>query len=81
MSIALKIGCVLMLATSAFAEGKAFTDNPLPAMASAGAVAAANATVPVAEIPGNNRTVVLILGIAAVAVTFQRVIFRGRQAA
>ncbi|RBP43665.1 hypothetical protein DES53_10563 [Roseimicrobium gellanilyticum] len=81
MSIAVKIACVLMLATSAFAEGNAFTDNAIPAMASAGAVAAANATVPSSEIPGDNRTVVLIMGIAAVAVTFHRVLFRGRQAA
>lgn len=81
MSIALKIGCALMMATSAFAESNTFTDKAIPAMASAGAVAAANATVPASEIPGNNRTVVLIIGIAAVAVTFHRVIFRGRQAA
>jgi hypothetical protein len=80
MSIVLKIGCVLMLATSAFAESKAFTENALPTMTSAGSVAA-SATIPPSEVPGNNRSVVLIIGIAAVAVTFQRVIFRGRQAA
>jgi hypothetical protein len=81
MSIALKIGCVLMLATSAFAESNTFTEKAIPAMTSAGAVAVAKAPVSVPEVPGNNRTVVLMLGIAAVALTFHRVIFRGRQTA
>jgi hypothetical protein len=81
MSFLVKIACALMFASPAFAESSAFTDKALPAMASAGTVAAANTTPPAPEIPQNNRTVALIVGIAAVGVTFQRVIFRGRQAA
>jgi hypothetical protein len=81
MSFSVKIACALMLATSAFAESSAFTDKPLPAMATVNAVAAASVAIPVTEMPENNRSVALAIGIAAVAVTFYRVIFRGRQVA
>jgi hypothetical protein len=81
MSFLVKIACALMLATSAFAESSGFTDKPLPSVATAGAVAAAGVAIPVPEMPENKRSVALALGIAAVAITFYRVIFRGRQAA
>lgn len=81
MSFSVKIACALLLATSAFAESNSFTEKPLASMASVSAVVATGAAIPAPEIPENNRTVTLVIGIAAVAVTFYRVIFRGRQAA
>jgi hypothetical protein len=81
MSFSVKIACALTLATSAFAESNSFTDKPLPAMVSVSAVVATGAAIPAPEMPENNRSVVLAIGIAAVAVTFYRMIFRGRRAA
>ncbi|HSI65204.1 MAG TPA: hypothetical protein VLE43_18905 [Candidatus Saccharimonadia bacterium] len=80
MSITVKIACMLMLATSAFAEGNPFMEKAIPSMTSAGAVAATSAAIPAPELPENKRTAVLVIGIVAVAVTFHRALFRGRQA-
>ncbi len=59
------------------------TSSPLPAVAAAGTSLAATGSAPLSGVegPDSSRLPVMFFGIAAVAYTFHRAVFRRRQAA
>ena len=69
------------MTAATMAEGNSVSANPLPGMAASGVSSATNATLPVSSIPGQKRTIVLVAGIGAVLVTFQRAFSRRRPVA
>lgn len=82
MSIFAKIALAILLITPVLAV-RALSDANVPGMVAAGSVGASQATIQAKDLPlpGPERTVMLVVGIAAVVFTFHRAIFRRQQAA